>query len=337
MNDKIDIVLPWVDGADPEWLAEKEKWYTKLHPDEKSNSNIRFESWDNLQYWFRAIEKFMPWVNKIFFITYGHLPEFLNVNHPKLRIVKHAEYIPKEYLPTFNSNVIEMNLHRIEDLSENFLLFNDDLFPLQPIEETYYFKDNIVCDEAVEGQIIPTDIGVLSNWAKYVQINNMVVINRHFKKRDVQEKNWDKWYCEDYGELLERTKVLSYWYDFAAFRDPHMANAMKKSTLEHLWEIETETLHKTSSNRFRDYSDVSQYLIRYWQLCMGNFNPRHTKGKSYLVTTKNYLEIANVIAKQGLQMVSLNESCTPEEFVVIRECVNKALEKILPEKSKFER
>ena len=27
---------------------------------------------DNLKYWFRGVEKFAPWVNKIYFITYGH-------------------------------------------------------------------------------------------------------------------------------------------------------------------------------------------------------------------------------------------------------------------------
>ena len=31
-----------------------------------------------------------------------------------------------------------MNYHRIEDLEENFIIFNDD-FPLR-IEEEYYFK-----------------------------------------------------------------------------------------------------------------------------------------------------------------------------------------------------
>mgnify|MGYP005817165505 CR=1 FL=1 len=26
MSDAIDIVIPWVDGNDPEWLAEKNKY-----------------------------------------------------------------------------------------------------------------------------------------------------------------------------------------------------------------------------------------------------------------------------------------------------------------------
>ena len=71
-------------------------------------------------------------------MTWGHIPQFLKTNHSKIRILRHEDYIPKQYLPTFNSNTIEMNYHRIRDLSENFIIFNDDTFPLQPIEETYF-------------------------------------------------------------------------------------------------------------------------------------------------------------------------------------------------------
>ena len=136
LNDsKIDIVILWVDGNDPKWLKEKNK-YSEI----KGDSNInRFRDWDNLQYLFRGIEKYATWVNKVYFITWGHLPKWLNTNHEKLVIVNHKDYIPKEYLPTFNSNVIEMNLHRIEGLSEKFIIFNDDLFLLKKtIPEDFY-------------------------------------------------------------------------------------------------------------------------------------------------------------------------------------------------------
>lgn len=337
MNDRIDIVIPWVDGSDPAWIREREKCKIMCGADEKSLSDIRFQSWDSLHYWFRAIEKFMPWVNKIIFVTWGHIPEFLNTNHPKIRIIKHEDFIPKEYLPTFNSNTIEMNYHRIKDLSENVILFNDDLFPLQPIDEMYYFKNNTVCDEAVEGHITPVEVGAISNMARYVQVNNMIIINKHFNKRETQEKNWDKWYYNDYGELLERTKSLYYWYDFAGFRDPHMANAMKKSVLSRLWEVEGEVLDRSSRNQFRAYTDVSQYLIRYWQLCSGKFYPRRTLGKFYQVDLNNYNEIARDIEEQKHQMISINENCSTKDFTTIKKMINKAFNKILPDKSEFEK
>lgn len=96
MNNNVDIVITWVDGSDPNWLAEK-KMYTK-----KSN-NVRYRDWDNLVYIFRGIEQFMPWVHKIYFVTWGHLPKWLNIDNEKLVIVNHQDYIPEKYLPTFNS------------------------------------------------------------------------------------------------------------------------------------------------------------------------------------------------------------------------------------------
>lgn len=337
INDKIDIIVPWVDGSDPAWMKEREECRLKYGAEEKSISNIRFQSWDNLHYWFRAIETFMPWVNKIFFVTWGHIPQFLKSNHSKIRILRHEDYIPKQYLPTFNSNTIEMNYHRIRDLSENFIIFNDDTFPLQPIEETYFFRENVVCDEAVEGHITPVEVGAISNMARYVQVNNMIIINRHFKKREVQSKNWDKWYCDDYGELLERTKSLQYWYDFAGFRDPHMASAMKKSTLSHIWKVEGEALERASKNHFRAHTDVSQYLIRYWQLCSGEFYPRRTLGKFYQVDIENYKEVAKDIEGQKYQMISINENCSMDEFEIIKKRINEAFDRILPEKSDYEK
>lgn len=337
MNNPIDIVLPWVDEKDPIWEAERKEWAAKCGRDEFETSNVRFECWDNLHLWFRAIEECMPWIHKIFLISYGHIPAFLNVNHPKVRIVRHDEYIPDEYRPTFNSNTIEMNLHRLPDLSENFIIFNDDLFPLQPIAEEYYFKDNMVCDEAVENIITSTYFGPVSNVIRYAHLNNMFIINKYFKKRDVQKKHWDKWYCEDYGDRLERTKACEYWYDFPGFYDPHMANAMKKSVLAHLWELEPEALDKGSRDHFRGYADVTQYLIRYWQLCSGEFHPRRTLGKVFFPDIKTYGDVVDAIKNRSYQMISFNENCTPEEFLIMKKEINEALEERFPHRCSFEK
>lgn len=168
-NDPIDLVLPWVDGNDPAWRAEKEKYDI-----EHKASDVRFEPWDNLQYIFRGIERNMPWIHKVFFVTWGHIPEWLDTSYEKLQIVKHKDYIPDMYLPTFNSNVIEMNYFRIENLSENYILFNDDLFPIQQIPEEYYFQNNLPCEEAVETHfILKADKGMDMQMI-YACVNNMV-------------------------------------------------------------------------------------------------------------------------------------------------------------------
>ena len=56
----IDVVILWVDGSDPEWLAQKGKYLPPAAAD--SSSANRYRDWGILPYWFRAIEKFAPWV-----------------------------------------------------------------------------------------------------------------------------------------------------------------------------------------------------------------------------------------------------------------------------------
>ncbi len=335
MNDPIDIVVPWVDGNDPEWQERKRKAMLKSGVNMESSGNVRYESWD-FKYWFRAVEKNMPWVNKIFVVVSGRKPDFLDLSNKRLCVVSDTEYIPDEYLPTFNSNTIEMNLHRIPELSENFIAMCDDIFPLQPIEEEYYFRDNILCDEAVETPLFPKRIPHYIV-ASYKDYNNVAVINKHFDKRKVQETDWDKWYCEDYGELLDRTRSMAYWNTFTGFRNPHLGFAQKKSTLAKLWEIEKDTLDTASRNCFRGYSDVSHWLCRYWQLCTGEFLPRRTRGKFLWVDINNYQNAVDIIENRRERMLCLAELCTPAEFGIINAAVSRAFEKVFPEKSSYER
>ena len=52
-----------------------------------------------------------------------------------MTVVPHAEIMPADALPTFNSHAIETSLHHIPGLAEHWLYFNDDFFlgrPLRP-------------------------------------------------------------------------------------------------------------------------------------------------------------------------------------------------------------
>ena len=81
-------------------------------------------------------------------MTCGHVPGWLNLEAPKLHFVKHADFIPVEYLPTFNCNPIEMNIHRIKGLSDHFIYFNDDTFLIDHVAEERFFRDGLPCDIA---------------------------------------------------------------------------------------------------------------------------------------------------------------------------------------------
>lgn len=125
-------------------MAKEFQYYKNLENKEinakSANNDARFRDYDTFKYWFRAIEKNATWVNRIYLVTCGHLPKWLNVQHPKLTVVKHSDFIPEAYLPTFSSDTIALNLHRIKGLSENFVYFNDDMFLINPTKSTDFLK-----------------------------------------------------------------------------------------------------------------------------------------------------------------------------------------------------
>jgi len=303
MKKDIDFVILWVDNSDIKWLNEKKIYDSSINITDTIN---RYRDMGTLRYWFRGIEKFTPWVNNIYFITYGHLPSWLNIENPKLKIIKHEDYIPLEYLPTYNSNVIELNLHRISDLSENFVLFNDDFFIIDKMKEEDFFKKNLPVEEFAENINMPFGY---DEYFSHTALNNIGIVNNHFSKRNVMKKNIFKYINLKYGINNIRTLCLLPWKNFSLIYDPHLPVAIKKSQLEELWNIEPEAFNITSKNRFRKATDINQYLIRYFQLLKGEFIPRrHNIGKMYTLSKCNKVEV--VTAFSGLLELTRRDKVT---------------------------
>lgn len=323
----IDIVMIWVDGNDLNWQKE----FLKYSPNNTGDKRInRFRDWNTLKYWFRGIEKFAPWVNKIHFVTCGHYPEWLNTSSPKLHFVKHSDYIPKEYLPTFNSHTIELNLHRIEGLSEQFIYFNDDIFLLAPIKKERFFKNNLPCDMGVHTAMMCNEIG-------HIIYNNIETINRHFNKRSIIKNDFFKYFNLCYGKELLKNICIAPWPQITGFVNPHTANAFLKSTLDKVWKKESHLLHKTCIHKFRTNEDVSQYLFRFWQLASGQFYPINTRKDTtqITITKDNLKEIKSIITNQSKNIICLHdESNTDFEFC--KQKIINYFEEILPDKSSFE-
>jgi len=327
MNKPIDFVICWVDGNDKEWQKDKAKY----NPDVFSDSrNIRYRDWENLQYWFRGVEKFAPWVNKIHFVTWGHIPSWLNRDHPKLNIVRHEDCIPGDYLPTFSARPIEVNLHRIENLAEQFVYFNDDMFILNSLKESDFFRNGMPCDiAAINIAISPDDIH------GNAKLNAVNIINKYFSKKNVISNNKMKWYNLKYGKALFRTLLLTPWKLFTGFYTPHLPNAFLKQTFEEVWNKEADILEITSSHKFRERSDVTQYLFKFWQLASGNFSPRKNIGKLYKIGIEDQ-ELLEAIEEQKYKIVCLNDTEEIENFERAKKSINNSFEKVLNEKSDFE-
>ena len=324
----IDLVVLWVDGNDPFFR----KLYADFtHTDVVANTN-RYREWGTLKYWFRAVEKYAPWARKIFFITNGQKPDFLNLNHPKLRFVSHDEYISREYLPTFNSNVIELNLLNLEDLSERFVLFNDDTFLNAMTKEEDFFVNGLPCDSAILDHIIP-----MGNKDVFYHaiLNDVDIINHYYKKRKVIRQNFSAWWTPRYGKGLIRNACIAPWRHFSGFKDFHLPNSFLKSSFVNVYNMETEAFHTTWNNHFRGWNDISQHLIRYYQLCEGKFYPRKKNG-IFCEIGKDTDKIVNTIKKNKIQMLCLNDNRENIDFEKNKSILLEAFEAKYPEKSSFE-
>ena len=330
----IDIVILWVDGADPAWLEEKSKYAPPVAKD--SNSVNRYRDWGLLPYWFRCIEKHAPWVRKVHFVTWGHVPAFLNLRAPKLNVVKHTDFIPAEYLPTFSSHTIEMNIHRIPDLAEHFVYFNDDMFLLRSMEEDDFFRNGLPC---TYGREVPWAFtGEVGIW-EHAVANNLGVINRHFPKKEAIRHHGDKFYSKCYGWKNNlRTFMLNTLFPdhFTGFQNLHAPGAYLKQTFAEVWAAEPELLNSTCRDKFRQASNVNQWVCLWWQVASGNFEPCTVDNTVDSVTTANLEQMCKIVEGQTHDFVCINDPETEVDFEVLAERLKKAFETILPEKSSFE-
>ena len=323
----IDFVIMWVDGADPAWLEKKRRYQPDLNVDAAAN---RYRDWGTLPYWFRAVERFAPWVNHIWLVTDDQCPAWLNTAHEKLTVVDHRDFIPAEYLPTFSANPIELNLHRIPGLAERFVFFNDDFFLLRPVAPEVFFRDGLPCDDAILSPIImdgETEIGKIC-------ASDLHLLNRHFEKRQVMAEHRAKFLSLKYGSQLLRTLFLLPWRHIPGFFNDHLPQPFLKSTFAEVWSLEGEALARVCANRFRNYGeDVNQWLMRYWQFCKGDFVP--ASPKRGVCFTDMCPEAADTIRAQSRDMICVNDS-HETHFEESRALLLDAFASILPEKSGFE-
>lgn len=327
----IDLVIPWVDGNDSAWRMQRDEYA------ECAGVRIRdslYRDWGLLRYWFRGVEQNLPWIRKVHFITYGHLPAWLNTDHPKLNIVRHIDYMPKEYLPTFSSIPIETNVHRIKELSEYFITANDDTYFIGPVTPKEYFQDGLPCDCL---SIVPITELCTDSFG-HILWNNIACINRHFDMQDCAKKHEEKWFCAQYTqEIVQRNKAMLSWKSFPGLGKNHYPNAVLKSVYEEVWKKEHKLLNNTSEHRFRDEKDVSNWLMRYWQLASGRFVPYMQEGRASVCVGDEPRRIKEVILNTNNRIICINEGQDEVDFESRARYIRELFEMRLPEMSSYEK
>lgn len=327
--DVIDFVVPWVDNTDPAWIEKKEK-FTGIKVKE-GNSEVRYRDWDTLKYWFRGVEKFAPWVRFVYFVTDDQKPDWLNVNHPKIKWVKHSDFIPTEYLPTFSSHTIEWNMHRIEGLAENFVYFNDDVFLIKKTKPQDFFVDGLPCDLPNLGPLYP------NGFFSYFLFNNINLLNRHFSLKKSICEHRKKWIQKQSIGGLFKLALYGHKDWIPNSNGYHIHISYNKKTFEDLWKHEPKVIHETCQNKMRTKDDVTTWCVRDWQIFSGEFYPNKPIGKLFHTASISYSNAAiEYLRKQKGKVICLNDSEDETDFELHKQMIFEEFEKLLPDKSSFE-
>ena len=327
----IDIVLTWVDGGDPAWRAQRAQYCGEGLADDRPE---RYRDWDLLRFWFRGVERFAPWVRRVHFVTWGHLPPWLNTAHPRLHITRHGDFMPPEALPTFNSNAIEVYLHRIPGLSERFVYFNDDILLLRPVAPEDFFVGGKPRDMlAAQPVVANPDNPVMSR----ILMNVSIVISRHFQKRAAMRANPGGWWHLGYPPMYFVYNLLEAVFPlYTGFYTVHGAAPLLRESYETLWALEPEVLSETGRHRFRSGDDVTQYLFREWPKQKGEFVPANLHRDFLYLDVDDTQRACAVIRGQKKKMICLNDTDRPIDFDAVKRELQNALGEVLPEPSAFE-
>lgn len=176
MTEPIDVVITWVDGDDPTHAARRALYQGSAHSSAGQDAT-RFADRDELYFCLLSILRHAPFVRLIHVVTDNQTPAAIarlaaqNIpGHQKIRLVDHREIFRGHdtVLPVFNSISIESMLARIEGLSEQFVMFNDDMMLTAKVQPQDWFQEGQVVLRGVWFGLGLTVLGWLRGHARHL-------------------------------------------------------------------------------------------------------------------------------------------------------------------------
>jgi len=272
----VDAVYLWVDGSDPKWLAKKHKF--SVQADSHGTSDSRFTSRNELYFSIATLLKNAPWMNRIWLVTDGQKPDLGDLAD-RVTVVDHKKFIPKEFLPTFNSHVITSHLHRIKGLAENFLYLNDDILFGRPLIPSAWFDSHGRCLIRYTRTTLPgfsVENADVIHLARQHTVQTAISAGLQISMRSIQ----------------------------------HGPHPMRKSTMEQMWNRFGDELTATSRNRFRTQADlVPEWLHNFLAYSSGDAVIGGKLTYSYIVLNakSSLAKILNLALRLPPSVVCLND------------------------------
>lgn len=291
----MDIVITYVNGLDPVWQKEYEK-HTNTPILEK-----RFRDWGTLKYLFRGIEKNMPFIRKVHLVVSGESQVPSWINRKEVNIVLHKDIIPAEFLPTFNCNPIEMHLHNIDDLDEEYLYFNDDMFPMKPCKPTDFFR---------EGK------GVLG-------------MSRHIFALDMYKK-----ICRNSNRVAH--EALGLKPSMCFLRPQHVCSPMLKSEAQAVYDKTKDEIYASMTST-RTGSNLNQYLFLDYMYLNGKLIDERLSKKHFSVGITSANKLRKFIESPTHKFTCINDvQLSESRYIELRKVLLDAFERQFPQTSKYE-
>ena len=270
---QIDAVITWVDGEDPNHRAKREAYGSShLLKADDAGGATRFSSLGEIAYCVASINRFAPWIHKIYIVTDEQNPNldaFLQEQFPEghipMEIVDHKVIFRgyEAYLPTFNSVSIEAVTWRIPGLSEHFIEFNDDLVLVAPLSPADFFpsEERVVCYGSRSSM----------HWTKFTRWLKPVRNGRKVYSTKQAMYNGAHW-------AGERSTMVHF---------THTPKGLHKSVYERFFTEHPEALHHNISHRFRDASQFNSQALQYQLLCQqGQLELRSERGLLFFLQPK---------------------------------------------------
>ena len=257
----IDVVYTWVNDQDPVW---RDMYRTAKSSDSSSEeidgqSIARFRNREELRYSLRSIDMYIPWVRNVYVFTNCSAPSWI-AESSRIFWIDHKDVIPERHLPTFNSHVIESYLHRIPNLSQHFLYFNDDVLVNRRMAKTTFFNGH--------GCSIP-------NLENYGTVNG---------RRDES--------APDYLNAARNcVGLLSEKFGFHPTQlHAHSPHALRKDVLRKIEETWPDEIEQTRRAQFRKQTDISMvsFLYHHFAFLIGLAVPTRYSAALVKPTSKNF-------------------------------------------------
>ncbi len=291
----MDAVITYVNGHDPLWLKD----YSEAL--DVPILEKRFRDWDTLKYLLRGIEVNMPFIENVHLVVAreSQVPEWVDRN--VLKVVLHEDFVPAQALPTFNCNPLELHLHRIPDLSEKFLYFNDDMFPMKPCSVEDFYVDG----------------------KPAINFSTCLIASGSYKSIT---RNSDR---------LAR-KALGLKTSLVFKRPQHTCSPMLRSAAAEVYsKVEKEILSSLTKIRTRD--NFNQYLFLDYLFYSGRAVSRRIPSRFFSLATASSGKISSFIQDPSSKIVCINDvRISQGKFESTRARLLDAFEKKFPNKSRFE-